>query len=224
MNAWLPPQDVFPPPDRYGMTLNGEPFYGSCAPLAVGMVTDFWSQQDPTRWGAVSPQSLIDSHANQFTEGGIGIHQFEQNLRDAGYDYQTYMNSDFDTLSRIVVRKPVIAHIRWEFNPEGAAHAVIVHKIDKDGVHIADPGTATEYVVPEETFRQSWESDFGGQSRVFHVIAPPVSYWRESKKRDREPWAAPREVESEPRWGPTEREQERPQGQPQERPRNRRWR
>jgi len=185
---------MFPPPDRYSLTLNGEPYYGTCAPLAIGMVTGYWNQRNPTRWQAVAPQTLIDTNADKFSEFGIGVHQFESNLRDAGYRYKTYMNSDFDTLRTVVGREPVIAHVQWEFRPGGGAHVVVVHKIDQDNVYVADPGTATEYSVPVETFRHAWEGDWGGQPGVFHVVGPPSPYWKETTKavppkRAANPWA-----------------------------------
>jgi predicted double-glycine peptidase len=101
--------------------------------------------------------------------------------RGAGYDFRTFMNSDFDTLSQVVKRKPVVAHVRWGFEPEGGPHAVVVNKADADNVYVADPGTATEYTVPTEQFRQAWESDFGGQTKTFYVIGPPPPAWKEAK-------------------------------------------
>lgn len=150
------------------------------------MVTGYWNQREPTRWQAVPPQVLIDANADRFTGGGIGVHQFENDLRAAGYDFRTFMGSNFDTLRTVVKRKPVIAHVRWNWEPGGQPHGVIVYKVDANYVYVADPGTATEYAVPVEKFRQSWEGDFNGQTRTFHVIAPPPPAWKVTKKLGRQ--------------------------------------
>jgi len=172
-------------PDRYGLTLNGEPFYSSCAPLAVEAVTSHWGRPVPA-------QGLIDAHAAQWGAGGVGIHQFEQDLEDAGYRYQSYVDSDFDTLRDAVWRAPVIAHVKWGWGQSGQPHAVIVYGMDEHSAHIADPGTATTYDVPINEFRQSWGSDSGGQHRVFHTIEPKEKETATEPPPEWEPKAWPR--------------------------------
>jgi len=172
-----------PPKDRYGLTLNGEPTYATCAPLATGMMTAYWHQQRPPAWGELQPQTLIDANASLFTERGIGIHQFEDDLRSAGYNFRTFRDTDFGTLRQVAGRQPVIAHVRTGFEPGGMPHAVVVYKMDEDNVYVADPSTATEYAVPVPQFQRVWETATGEQGGTFYTIAPSPSPWKEAKKQ-----------------------------------------
>ena len=102
--------------------------------------------------------TILDANADKFSERGIGIHQFEDDVRAARYSPRTYVGTDYDTLRWVVDKRgPAVAYVEYGFEPGAPPHAVVVAGMDKDTVHVADPGTATEYTVPVDQFRQSWE-------------------------------------------------------------------
>jgi len=173
-----------PPFDRYCLTLNGQPMYTGRAPVSLGMITGYWHNRRP-EWQALTPQALIDANAGLFTEHGIGIHQFDDDLWAARYTPRTYMGTNWETLQTVVNRGPAVAYVEWEWKPGGAAHGVVVTSANDKEVHIADPGTGTEYVVPTPQFQQSWKS----QGNVLYGVEP---FWKLAKgKQDREAPAPP---------------------------------
>jgi len=175
--SWITqPPGSMPFFDPYSLTLNGQPTYAGCGPVALGMITGAYHNQVPA-WQALSPQGLIDANAGLFTERGIGIHQFDDDLRAARYTPRTYMGTNWETLQTVVNRGPAVAYVEWEWKPGGAAHGVVVTDANDKEVHIADPGTGTEYVVPTPQFQQSWKS----QGNVLYGVEP---FWKLAKDKE----------------------------------------
>ena len=127
--------------------------------------------------GGYVGSAILDANADKFSERGIGIHQFEDDLRAARYTPRTYMGTNWETLQTVVNRGPAVAYVEWEWKPGGVAHGVVVTDANDKEVHVADPGTGTEYAVPTPQFQQSWKS----QGNVLYGVEP---FWKSAKDKE----------------------------------------
>ena len=141
-----------------------------CGPTCLRMIAKYYGEHYSLQY--LREKSYIDKEGVSLK----GISEAAENIGFRTMAVKVPFNSKNGTPSLIQAPLPSIAH--WNQN-----HFVVVHKIGKKHVHIADPGQG-KFKLPLKVFKKSWESD--DKKGVLLLLEPrPKFYEREEINKTR---------------------------------------